>query len=42
VGGHVLEKLHLCSQELLHRQIHLTLLLSDTRTVTPPLMWIQT
>jgi hypothetical protein len=42
VGGHVLDKLHLCSQELLHRRIHLTLLLSDTRTVTPPLMWIQT
>jgi hypothetical protein len=38
VGGHVLEKL----QELLHRRIHLTLLLSDTRTATHPLMWIQT
>jgi hypothetical protein len=39
-GGHILEKLYLCSQELLHRRIHLTLLLSATRTVTPPLMWI--
>jgi hypothetical protein len=32
VGGHVLEKLHLCSQKLLHRRIHLTLLSSDTKT----------
>jgi hypothetical protein len=40
VGGHVLEKLHLCSQELLHCRIHLTLLMGDTRTATPPLMWI--
>jgi hypothetical protein len=31
----------LCSQELLHRRIHLTLLLSATRTTTP-LMWIRT
>jgi hypothetical protein len=41
VGGHVLKKLHLCSQELLHRRIHLTLLLSDTRSATRPMMWIQ-
>jgi hypothetical protein len=42
VGGHVLEKLHLRSQELLFRWIHVTLLLSATTTATPPLMWIRT